>query len=140
MRQAKWKQDGSGLISASEIACYAYCPEQYRLQYGLELLPANRAALDAGTRHHWWKAIAERIAGVAIGIGRALSLVGEDTSQLHVGLEISPEKNQAIARPHARSGMTGARLQANGVPVTGSDKGRATGQVSLWPQVRCREA
>ena len=33
------------MISAAEIACFAYCPEQCRLQYGLELLPANRAAL-----------------------------------------------------------------------------------------------
>jgi hypothetical protein len=63
------------MITASEIACYAYCPEQWRLQYGLELLPANLAALDAGNRHHWWKVIAERIAGGAIGIGRALIVV-----------------------------------------------------------------
>ena len=40
------------LVSAAEIAGFAYCPEQWRLEYGLELLPANRAALDAGTRHH----------------------------------------------------------------------------------------
>jgi hypothetical protein len=60
------------LVSAAEIACFAYCPEQWRLQYGLELLPANRAALDAGTRHHERKAAAEHVAGGSIGIGRAL--------------------------------------------------------------------
>ena len=27
-------------ITASEIACFAYCPEQWRLEYGLKLLPA----------------------------------------------------------------------------------------------------
>ena len=66
---------GGKLITATEIACWAYCPEQWRLQHGLKLVPANRAALDAGTRHHWWKAIAERIAGMAIGIGRALIVI-----------------------------------------------------------------
>jgi hypothetical protein len=66
---------GSELISAAEIACYFYCPEQWRLQYGLELLLANREALDAGTRHHEVKAVAERVAGRAIGIGRMLIVV-----------------------------------------------------------------
>jgi len=32
-----------GMVTAQEIACYAYCPEQWRLQYGLGLEPANRA-------------------------------------------------------------------------------------------------
>jgi len=66
------REGGSALVSAAEIACFAYCPEQWRLQYGLGLDPANRAALAAGNRHHWWKAMAERIAGGSIGIGRAL--------------------------------------------------------------------
>ena len=59
------KQGGAahGLISAQEIACLAYCPEQWRLQSGLGLLPANTVALEAGTRHHASKALAERIAG-----------------------------------------------------------------------------
>ena len=26
------------LITASEIACFTYCPEHWRLEYGLELL------------------------------------------------------------------------------------------------------
>ena len=38
-------------VTAAEIACWAYCPEQWRLQYGLELLPVNREPLDAGTRN-----------------------------------------------------------------------------------------
>ena len=52
-----------GLISAQEIACFAYCPEQCRLEYGLGLLSANTVALEAGTRHYASKALAERIAG-----------------------------------------------------------------------------
>lgn len=61
------------LISASEIAAFAYCPEEYRLQYGLGLEPENQAALDAGTQHHARKAVAEWIAGVAITLGRILA-------------------------------------------------------------------
>jgi PD-(D/E)XK nuclease superfamily len=61
-----------GMVAASEIACWAYCPEQYRLQYGLGLEPENQAALDAGNRHHALKAIAERIAGGSILLGRIL--------------------------------------------------------------------
>jgi hypothetical protein len=63
-----------GMISAGEIATFAYCPESWRLQYGLGLEPENQAALDAGNRHHAWKALAERVAGVAIGLGKMLVL------------------------------------------------------------------
>jgi hypothetical protein len=52
-----------------------FCPEQWRLEYGLRLEPANQAALDAGTRHHERKAIAERVAGGSIGLGRVLVAV-----------------------------------------------------------------
>ena len=37
---------GEGLVTATEIACFAYCPEQWRLQYGLGLPAENQAALD----------------------------------------------------------------------------------------------
>ena len=50
------------LVTASELASFVYCPEQWRLEHGLGLPPENRAALDAGTRHHAGKAAAERIA------------------------------------------------------------------------------
>jgi hypothetical protein len=60
------------LISAQEIACFAYCPEQWRLQYGIGVAPANRAALDAGTQHHKEKAAAERMVGGFIAVGRIL--------------------------------------------------------------------
>ena len=65
----------SDLVTASEITCFAYCPEQWRLQYGLGLEAENQAALDAGTWHHERKAVAERVAGGSIGIGRTLVVV-----------------------------------------------------------------
>jgi hypothetical protein len=72
MRQKDRRQRPDDLITAAEIACWAYCPEQWRLSYGLGLEPENRAALDAGTRHHAWKAVAERFAGALIRLGRLL--------------------------------------------------------------------
>ena len=57
------------MVTAHEIACFAYCPEQWRLQYGLKLPPANRLEMRAGTRHHARKAAVERVAEPAIGLG-----------------------------------------------------------------------
>jgi hypothetical protein len=65
----------SDTVTATEIACWVYCPEQWRLQHGLGLEPANRKELAAGTRHHSRKAAAERVAGGAIALGRVLSTV-----------------------------------------------------------------
>jgi hypothetical protein len=62
-------------VTAAEIACWAYCPEQWRLEYGLGLEPENQAALDAGDRHHTWKAAAERIAGGSIMLGRFMAVL-----------------------------------------------------------------
>jgi hypothetical protein len=62
-------------ITATEIACWVYCPEQWRLQEGLGLEPGNRAALEAGTRHHARKAVAERVAGGTITLGRFLAVL-----------------------------------------------------------------
>jgi PD-(D/E)XK nuclease superfamily len=69
------KQDNRP-VTASEIACWAYCPEQWRLQYGLGLQAQNQAAMDRGSRHHAAKAVAERIAGAALALGRLLMLAG----------------------------------------------------------------
>ncbi len=60
MRRADRQKNSPELVGAAEIASWAYCPEQFRLQYGLGLKPANREALDAGTRSHVRKAVAER--------------------------------------------------------------------------------
>ena len=63
------------MVTASEIAAFVYCPEAWRLEHGLGLEPGNRAALGAGTRHHERKAVAERIAGGFVGIGRLVAVV-----------------------------------------------------------------
>ena len=60
------------LITATEIATAVYCLEQWRLEHGLGLEPSNRKELAAGERHHSRKAAAERVAGVAIALGRVL--------------------------------------------------------------------
>lgn len=65
------RQD-SDVVTAEEVACFVYCPEQWRLQHGLGLPSENQAALEAGTRHHERKAVAERIAGGLIALGRLL--------------------------------------------------------------------
>jgi hypothetical protein len=63
------------MVTAAEIAAFVYCPEAWRLEEGLGLVPGNRAALNAGTRHHEGKAVAERSAGGSIGMGRVLIAV-----------------------------------------------------------------
>jgi len=71
----KRKGSDSDLVSASEIAAFAYCPEAWRLQDGLGLEPGNPAELGTGTWHHEQKAVAERIAGGSIGSGRFLAVL-----------------------------------------------------------------
>jgi hypothetical protein len=75
MRQGVKRGEEAWLVTASEIASYVYCPEQWRLQHGPGLEPGNRAALDEGTRHHSRKAAAERVAGGALALGRLLVLL-----------------------------------------------------------------
>jgi hypothetical protein len=75
MRRGQTRQRPKDMITAAEIACFAYCPEQWRLQHGLGLEPENRASLDAGDRHHARKALAERVAGGAIGLGKTLVVI-----------------------------------------------------------------
>ncbi len=73
-----WRKRRAGpddLVSAAEIACWADCPEQWRLEHGLGLRPENRAALDAGARHHARKAVAERVAAGSIVLGRILAVL-----------------------------------------------------------------
>jgi hypothetical protein len=67
---------GPEMVTATEIAAFVYCPEQWRLEHGLWLEPGNRAAMEAGTRHHERKAAAERLAGGSICLGWGLVFVG----------------------------------------------------------------
>lgn len=62
------------MITATEIACFAYCPEQWRLEYGLGLPPANTASHAAGTRHHDRNTAAERMATALIAGGFVVAL------------------------------------------------------------------
>ena len=39
-------------ISATEVASYAYCPESWRLEYGLKLESGNEQARTRGERVH----------------------------------------------------------------------------------------
>jgi hypothetical protein len=42
----------SPLVTASELAAYAYCPEQWRLEHGLKRLSGNVTARAQGTEDH----------------------------------------------------------------------------------------
>ena len=58
-----WRSDKPGIgqpgmVTAQEVASFAYCPESWRLEKGLGLEAGNRAALEAGTRHRERKAVA----------------------------------------------------------------------------------
>jgi hypothetical protein len=64
----------SDVVTAHEIATFVFCPEQWRLEYGLGLEPVNRAALEAGSLHHARKATAERSAGRLVWVGQRVIL------------------------------------------------------------------
>jgi hypothetical protein len=66
----------SDLVTASEVASWVYCSEQWRLEHGLGLDAENRTVLDAGARHHARKALAERIAGWALRFGQLVMVIG----------------------------------------------------------------
>jgi hypothetical protein len=52
MRRRNGGMRRADIVSAAEIGEFVYCPEAWRLRYGLGLEPWNRAALAAGDRHH----------------------------------------------------------------------------------------
>lgn len=64
------------LISASEVASFSYCTEQWRLQHGLGLPVQNQRIIDAGNRHHRRKEAAERLASGLGGAGLMLAAFG----------------------------------------------------------------
>lgn len=61
-------------VSASEVASFAYCPEQWRLEHGLKLDASNEAERRAGTRHHARKAGRERLAGGMFALAQILAV------------------------------------------------------------------
>ncbi len=48
-------------ISASEVASFAFCPEAWRLDHGLELTPGNQPAREKGVaQHREWQQVEQR--------------------------------------------------------------------------------
>ena len=63
------------IVTAAEIGEFVYCPEAWRLAHtGHE--SANQFARRAGTAHHQRKAVAERVAGSFVALGRVLIVAG----------------------------------------------------------------
>lgn len=73
MSDAGKHHGGGAWVSASEVACFAYCPEQWRLEHGLNLDASNAAERQAGTRHHARKADQERLAGSMLRLAKLLA-------------------------------------------------------------------
>jgi len=75
MRTNRGGRRHTHLVTAEGIACWAYCPEQFRLQYGLGLPSSNVESLSAGDRHHARQARAERLATALILLGLVLAAI-----------------------------------------------------------------
>lgn len=56
------------VVTASEIASWAWCPESWRLE-SLGAEPSNRVALARGGTHHARKAAFEGLSRLAISLG-----------------------------------------------------------------------
>jgi hypothetical protein len=64
------------IVSASEIASYAFCPEAWRLGSALGLTANNERELTRGEKTHENFAAAEQASHSAIWIGLALIVLG----------------------------------------------------------------
>ncbi|RUL84605.1 hypothetical protein [Tautonia sociabilis] len=63
------RKRNDNLVSASEIASWAWCPESWRLECGLGEKPANQAALRRGGRFHGLTAVFERLSRAVLTLG-----------------------------------------------------------------------
>jgi len=63
------------IVSASEIASWAWCPESWRLN-AIGAAPANRADMERGERRHSLLAFFERWSRSAISLGWLLLIWG----------------------------------------------------------------
>jgi hypothetical protein len=108
------------MVTASEAASYVFCAEAWRLEHGLGLESGNREDLDAWTRHHARKAVAERVAGGSIGLGRALVVLAV------LGVLVLWVLSRAVRRV-AASRREYARIAGMGARGGGSDTGGAGG-------------
>src|SRR4051794_31864424 len=69
------KQNDDDVVSASDIASWAYCPEAWRLQ-SLGYESGNKAALERGETFHAKTAAVERHSTVALRVGLVLLALG----------------------------------------------------------------
>ena len=91
MRQEARNTEHKRLISASEVACWCYCPEQWRLSYpqGKTPLAKSRTAMRAGERHHAVNSGAERVATTVTRAGNRLVALTLVTLLLVVALLVA---------------------------------------------------
>lgn len=72
------------LVTASEIASWAWCPESWRLE-SLGAEPSNRVAMARGETHHARKAVFEERSRSAISLGWCLLLFAALMALLALG-------------------------------------------------------
>jgi hypothetical protein len=70
------KYQDPDLVSASEIASYAFCPEAWRLGSTLCLRPNNERELSRDEHFHEKTAVLERVTQGALRLGLVLILLG----------------------------------------------------------------
>lgn len=70
------KRHPDDVVSASEIASWALCPEAWRLGQGLGLRPGNEERLQEGELFHARTAAIERHSGTALRVGLVLLALG----------------------------------------------------------------
>ena len=68
MMRRRVPSSSSGVVSATEVASYVYCPEQWRLEHGLGNASTNTASLARGAAQH------RKIAAVEVWSRHALRL------------------------------------------------------------------
>lgn len=68
------KKRNPDIVTASEIAAWAWCPESWRLD-SLGAEPGNRADMIRGETHHATKAVFEERSRSAISVGWCLVVV-----------------------------------------------------------------
>ena len=78
------KIDDDEMVSASEIASYAFCPEAWRLGPGLGLRPNNERELTRGEKSHAKIAVLEQRSQSALRLGVALIALGVLLVALHL--------------------------------------------------------
>ncbi len=75
MMRRRGPLSSSGVVSATEVASYVYCPEKWRLEHGLGYASMNTALLARGTAQHRKIAAVEVWSRHALRLGFALVVV-----------------------------------------------------------------